>query len=56
MSITYTGSVGFQPECGKTTGMAGWTRLCLLYNKERELQGDSQVFTAEIVQKMRDGA
>ncbi len=25
------------------------------YNKARELQGDSQVFTAEMVQKMKTG-
>ena len=54
MSITYTGSVGFsqnaeQQEWLDGPGYAYW------YNKARELQGDSQVFTAEMVQKMRDG-
>lgn len=54
MSITYTGSVGFsqnaeQQEWLDGPGYAYW------YNKARELQGDSQVFTAEMVQKMKDG-
>ena len=53
MSITYTGSVGFsqnaeQQEWLDGPGYAYW------YNKARELQGDSQVFTAEMVQKMKD--
>lgn len=54
MSITYTGTVGVsenaqQQEWLDGPGYAYW------YNKARELQGDSPIFTSEMVQKMKDG-
>ncbi|MBP1613300.1 MAG: TonB-dependent Receptor Plug Domain protein [Bacteroidetes bacterium] len=54
MSIIYTGSVGMSENANQQKWLDG-PGYAYWYNKARELDGDSQVFTSEMVQKMKDG-
>jgi len=54
VSINYSGQVGFSNNAEKQEWLDG-PSYAYWYNKARVLQGDSEIFTAEMVQKMKDG-
>lgn len=53
-SITYTGSYGLSENAQQQVWLDG-PGYAYWYNKARELQGDTPIFTDEMVQKMREG-
>ena len=53
-SITYTGSYGLSENAQQQVWLDG-PGYAYWYNKARELQGDTPIFTNEMVQKMREG-
>lgn len=54
ISLSYTGTVGISRNAEKQEWLNG-PDYAYWYNKARELQGDEPAFTAEMVQKMKDG-
>lgn len=53
-SITYTGTVGWSENAQKQEWLDG-PSYAYWYNKARVLQGDAEVFTSDMVDKMRRG-
>lgn len=54
MTISYTGSIGLSENANQQAWLDG-PGYAYWYNKARNMDGDSEVFTSEMVQKMRDG-
>ena len=54
VSIEYAGTVGISQNAERQEWLDG-PSYAYWYNKARVLQGDTEVFTEEMVQKMRDG-
>ncbi len=54
MSITYTGTVGISQNANQQEWLDG-PGYAYWYNKGRVLDGDTEVFTADMVRKMREG-
>ena len=53
-NITYTGTVGISQNAEQQRWLDG-PEYAYWYNKARLVQGDSQIFTTEMVRKMREG-
>lgn len=54
VNITYTGTVGMSQNAEKQRWLDG-PEYAYWYNKARLMQGDTEVFTTEMVRKMREG-
>lgn len=54
VSITYTGTIGFSQNAEQQRWLDG-PEYAYWYNKARVMQGDSEIFTTEMVRKMREG-